>query len=49
MEYFLEFLFSFKINVNKFPLGLFNQINLKSNVKSDYNLRNKNNYFIPYM
>ena len=41
-------LFIHKINVNKFPLGLFSQINLNSIVKSDYNLRNKNNYIIPY-
>ena len=36
-------LFIHKINVNKFPIGLFSQINLNSIVKSDYNLRNKNN------
>ena len=42
-------LFIHKINVNKFPIGLFSQINLNSIVKSNYNLRNKNNYFIPYV
>ena len=35
----------YKINMLKW---LFSQINLNSNVKSEYNLRNKNNYFIPY-
>ena len=42
-------LFIHKINVNKFPIGLFSQINLNSIVKSNYNLRNKNNFFIPYV
>ena len=42
-------LFIHKINLNKFPLGLFNLINLNSSVKNSYNLRNKNAYFIPYL
>ena len=42
-------LFIYKINTNRFPLGLYNQINLNSSVRSNYNLRNNNNYFIPYL
>jgi hypothetical protein len=37
------------LTVNKFPIVLFSQINLNSIVKSKYNLRNKNNYVIPYV
>ena len=40
-------LFIHKINLNKFPLGLFNQLKLNSEVKNVYNLRNNSNYCVP--
>ena len=42
-------LFIYKINANGFPLRLYSQIKFNSSLNRTYNLRNSNNYFIPYL